>query len=127
MTASTTTTTFAGHVGRFTGTIVREAIKIEAMIDWAEVFEIVKDGLKVLIVMLYLAGKYTRQQWHNLPSYSEKLGKLWASFVISERKLTMSGIMANLSTVLDTFRGSSMYRNIVKFVSEYSWRSPELI
>jgi hypothetical protein len=118
---------FAAQSGKVCGIIFREAVKINAMIDWAEVFEIVLRGIVTFCVLMYLASKYIWKQWKALPGYSEKLGKLWASFVISERKFTVTTIMANLSTVLDTFRGSSMYRNIIKFVSEYSWRSPELI
>jgi hypothetical protein len=118
---------FAAQSGKVCGIIFREAVKIEAMIDWAEVFEIVIRGLVTFGVLVYLASKYIWKQWKALPGYSEQLGKLWATFVISERKLSMTTIMAKLSTLLDTFRGSLMYKNLVKFVSEYSWRSPELI
>lgn len=65
---------FAGAAGRVVGTAV-------ALINWAEVLEIVLHGLKVLVVLCLLAGRATRRCWDALPILSERLGNAYAALI----------------------------------------------
>ena len=71
----------AGTAGRITGTITRGLIWANDHIDWAEVAQIVIQGLKVLVVLTLLAGRATRQFWDNLPGWSEQVGHLYGQLL----------------------------------------------
>ena len=75
---TTATTTAAGRAGRIVGTAARGLQWACKTIDWAEVGQIVTQGLKVLIVLTLLAGRGTRRAWDGLPVLSEQLGRRWA-------------------------------------------------
>lgn len=66
---------FAGAAGRVVSTAV-------ALINWAEVLEIVLHGLKVLVVLCLLAGRATRRCWDALLSSSERLGHWYAALLV---------------------------------------------
>lgn len=78
----TTITTIAGIAGRVTGTAARGLIWAYHEIDWAEVAQIVIEGLKILIVLTLLAGRYSRRVWDQLPVISERLGRWYADLLI---------------------------------------------
>ena len=67
-----------GCAGRIAGTAARGLQWAYETIDWAEVGQIVLEGIKVLIVFSLLAGRLTRRLWDALPGVSEQLGRRWA-------------------------------------------------
>jgi hypothetical protein len=74
--------TIAGTAGRITGTAAKGLIWAHRTIDWAEVAQIVIEGLKVLVVLTLLAGRATRRQfWDNLPGWSEQVGRLYGQLL----------------------------------------------
>lgn len=75
---TTATITAAGRAGRIAGTAARGLQWACETIDWAEVGQIVLEGLKLLIVLTLLAGRATRRAWDALPVLSEQLGCWWA-------------------------------------------------
>jgi hypothetical protein len=78
-----TTTSFAGYLGRIVGTTARVLITLERQIDWGQVSSVVLQGLKVLVVLTYLAGQATRKAWDALPKLSERLGRFYSSFLVA--------------------------------------------
>lgn len=74
--------TIAGIAGRITGTTARGLIWAYHEIDWAEVAQIVIEGLKVFIVLTFLAGWATRRAWDHLPVLSEQLGRWYADLLV---------------------------------------------
>lgn len=74
--------TIAGTAGRIAGTITRGLIWAHHTIDWAEVAQIVIEGLKVLIVLTLLAGRATRRFWDALPGWSERIGKAYRRLLL---------------------------------------------
>ena len=74
-----TTTTLAGAAGRITGTAARGVLWVYRNTDWAEVAQIVLQGLQVAIVLTLLAGQATRRAWDALPGWSEQLGRWYAA------------------------------------------------
>lgn len=76
-----TTTSFAGSLGRVLGTTARVLIALERQIDWELVSSVVLQGLKVLVVLTYLAGQATRKAWDALPELSERLGRFYSSLL----------------------------------------------
>lgn len=77
----TTITTIAGTAGRIAGTAAKSILWINDQIDWAEVSQIVIDGIKVLIVLTFLAGRATRMAWAQLLQASEHLGCWYATLL----------------------------------------------
>ena len=77
-----TITTIAGIAGRIAGTTARGLIWAYHEIDWAEVAQIIIEGLKVLIVLTLLAGRYSRRAWDHLPVLSERLGRWYAGLLV---------------------------------------------
>lgn len=75
----TTITTIAGTAGRITGTAILYGRQLNDQIDWAEVAQVVIQGLQVAIVLTLLAGRATRRAWDALPGLSEQLGRWYAS------------------------------------------------
>lgn len=71
----------AGAAGRTLGTAARYARQLNDQIDWAEVAEIVLQGLKVLVVLTLLAGRATRRLWDALVPLSEALGHRYARLI----------------------------------------------
>jgi hypothetical protein len=63
-----TITTIAGIAGRITGTAAKGLIWANDQIDWAEVAQIVIEGLKVF--------------WDALPSWSEQLGRAYSRLLV---------------------------------------------
>lgn len=80
------TSTIAGTAGRIAGTIARGLIWANHQIDWAEVAAIVLQGLQVTIVLLLLAGRWTRRAWDALPALSEQLGRRYARLLMGRPK-----------------------------------------
>jgi hypothetical protein len=72
------TTTLAGTTGRVTGTVAAGVLWIHRNTEWAEVWAVVLQGLKVAIVLTLLAGRLARRWWDALPEWSEKLGQWYA-------------------------------------------------
>lgn len=77
-----TITTIAGIAGRITGTAAKGLIWAHRTIDWAEVAQIVIEGLKVLIVLTLMAGRATRRFWDALPGWSEQLGRAYSRLLV---------------------------------------------
>ena len=71
----------AGAAGRTLGTAARYARQLNDQIDWAEVAQIVIQGLKVLVVLALLAGRYSRRAWDALVPLSEALGHRYAQLI----------------------------------------------
>jgi len=71
-----TKTNFAGAAGRITGTAFAHARRAAALIDWAEVGQIVLHGIVTIAVMTYLAGEFTGRTLHRL---NDQLAALWRS------------------------------------------------
>ena len=78
---TTMNTTIAGTAGRITGTAAAGVLWAYRNTDWAEVWAVVLQGLKVAIVLTLLAGRATRRWWDALPSWSEQLGRWYAARV----------------------------------------------
>jgi hypothetical protein len=78
---NTTITALAGTAGRITGHAAAAAVWVYKNTDWAEVWEVVLQGLKVAIVLTLLAGRATRRAWDALPGLSEQLGCWYAARV----------------------------------------------
>ena len=72
----------AARAGRIIGTAARGLIWFNDQIDWAEVAQIVIQGLKVLVVLTLLAGRGARRLWDGLPGFSERLGKAYAALLV---------------------------------------------
>lgn len=79
---TTTTTTFAGQAGRILGTAAKGLIWAHHTIDWAEVAQIVIQGLQVLVVLALLAGRGARRLWDGLPGFSERIGTAYAALLV---------------------------------------------
>lgn len=79
---ATTLTTIAGTAGRIAGTTARGLLWLNEQIDWAEVAQIVLQGLQILIVLTLLAGRYSRRAWDHLPVLSEQLGRWYAGLLV---------------------------------------------
>jgi|GEM_PF-5886521 hypothetical protein len=71
-----------GDLGRLAGTLARHLRWLNDQIDWAEVAQIVIQGLKVLVVLALLAGRGARRLWDGLPGFSERLGKAYAALLV---------------------------------------------
>jgi hypothetical protein len=84
-------TTIPAHAGRIAGTITRGLIWAYHEIDWAEVTALVVACLQVLIVALLLAGRATRQAWHDLPELSERLGRWYSRRLVGAARVTPAG------------------------------------
>lgn len=80
--------TFAGTAGRALGTAARYARQLNDQIDWAEVAEIVLQGIKVLIVLALLAGRATRRAWDALVPLSERMGRWYAARIAPSANTT---------------------------------------
>ena len=71
----------AGAAGRTLGTAARYVRQLNDHIDWAEVAQIVIQGLKVLVALALLAGRGARRLWDGLPGFSERIGKAYARLI----------------------------------------------
>ena len=91
-----TTTTFAGQAGRILGTAARGLIWACRTINWAEVAQIVIQGLKVLVVLALLAGRGARRLWDGLPGFSERIGKAYAALLVPHE--TVQSVQAPIAT-----------------------------
>ena len=95
----TTITTIAGIAGRIAGTTARGLIWAYRTIDWAEVAQIVIEGLQVLIVLTLLAGRYSRRAWDQLPVLSERLGRWYAALLVPAAAPTTTPVAAPMAPI----------------------------
>jgi hypothetical protein len=100
--------TKAQMVGRNMGNLAIQVIKINKMIDWEYVLETFIEGLKVTIVLLFLAGQYTRKAWDSLPEWSESLGEWWAAIITD----------GDLMAYFNPHNGTIPYKIAIKLVKK---------
>jgi hypothetical protein len=72
----------AAIAGRLAGTAARGLIRFHQQVDWAEVGQIVVQGLQLLVVAALLAGRYSRRAWGALVPLSERLGKAYVRLLL---------------------------------------------
>ena len=98
------------------------------MIDWNYVLETFIEGLKVTIVMVFLAGQYTRKAWDSLPKWSESLGEWWANVLTGGDLLfylNQNGtIPYKIAVIIAKKQG--VYRQFIQtYGPESNWICPE--
>lgn len=76
------TITWAGTAGRITGIAAKGLLWAHRTINWAEVAQIVLQGLQILIVLTLLAGRATRSAWDALLEQSERLSRGYARLLL---------------------------------------------
>lgn len=87
-------------IARTLGTAYGYTRYTASLIDWSEVQEIVIEGIKILIVMVLLAGRATRQAWESLIAASERLGKIYARLIVGTTPTTTTAAIVKEITVV---------------------------
>lgn len=75
--------TTAQRAGRIAGTTAKGLIWAYRTIDWAEVAQIVIQGLRILVVLALLAGRGTRRAWDALVPLSERIGRAYSRWLVT--------------------------------------------